>query len=379
MKKIVIIGANSFQNPLILKAKEMGYETHVFAWEDGAVGKETADYFYPISITEKEQILEKCREIQPDGVATIGSDLANVTAQYLAKQLGLPCNSEECIYISTNKYAMREAFMKAGVAVPYFVKVTEQDDFEKVTAQMKFPVIVKPTDRSGSRGITKVDSVTKIADAVKAATKDSFEKCAVIEEYIEGEEYSCECISYQGQHTVLAVTKKYTTGSPHFIETGHLEPAPLTKEIYEKVKQEIPKALDALKIRQGASHPEFKISPDGEIRFIEIGSRMGGDCIGSHLVPLSTGYDFTKMVIQAAVGERPEIVQNQSEAYAAIRFIFSQEDFEIYQKQKANHPESLVFVSEIDPIGEHEVVDSSTRYGYFIMASRSMDDIRNVF
>ena len=98
MKKIVIIGANSFQNPLILKAKEMGYETHVFAWKDGSIGERTADYFYPISIVEKEAILEECRRIQPDAVATIASDLANITVQYLAEQLGLPHNSDNCIY-----------------------------------------------------------------------------------------------------------------------------------------------------------------------------------------------------------------------------------------------------------------------------------------
>ena len=80
MKKIVIIGANDFQNQLILKAKEMGYETHVFAWQDGSIGERTADYFYPVSIVEIDQILEICREIKPDAVASIASDLANITA-----------------------------------------------------------------------------------------------------------------------------------------------------------------------------------------------------------------------------------------------------------------------------------------------------------
>ena len=79
MKKIVIIGANDFQRPLIRKAKDMGYQTHVFAWREGATGAADADYFYEISITEKEKILEICKQIQPDGVATIGSDLANIT------------------------------------------------------------------------------------------------------------------------------------------------------------------------------------------------------------------------------------------------------------------------------------------------------------
>ena len=133
MKKIVIIGANSFQNPLILKAKEMGYETHVFAWQDCSIGERTADYFYPISIVEKDEILEKCREIQPDAVVTIASDLANITVQYVASRLGLPSNSDENILISTNKYAMRQAFMDNGVASPKFAKVSEETDLAEAT------------------------------------------------------------------------------------------------------------------------------------------------------------------------------------------------------------------------------------------------------
>ena len=103
MKKIVIIGANDFQNQLILKAKEMGFETHVFAWKEGAVGERTADYFYPISIVETEQILEKCREIKPDAVASIASDLANITVSKVASGQGLTCNNQEIIRLSTKK------------------------------------------------------------------------------------------------------------------------------------------------------------------------------------------------------------------------------------------------------------------------------------
>ena len=115
MKKLVIIGANDFQNQLILKAKSLGYETHVFAWEEGAVGKSTADYFYPISIVEKEEILDKCKQIKPDGVCSIASDLASITVNYVAENLGLPCNKMKYSAIQTNKYKMREAFMAAGM------------------------------------------------------------------------------------------------------------------------------------------------------------------------------------------------------------------------------------------------------------------------
>ena len=140
MKKIVIIGANDFQNQLILKAKEMGFETHVFAWQDGSIGERTADHFYPVSIVEIDESLEKCREIKPDAVATIASDLANITVSKVAAGLGLPGNTPECIELSTNKYAMRSAFLKAGLPTPKFYKV---DRVIQELMEMELPVIVK--------------------------------------------------------------------------------------------------------------------------------------------------------------------------------------------------------------------------------------------
>ena len=138
MKKIVIIGANDFQNQLILKAKEMGFETHVFAWQDGSIGERTADHFYPVSIVEIDEILEKCREIKPDAVATIASDLANITVSKVAAGLGLPGNTPECIELSTNKYAMRSAFLKAGLPTPKFYKV---DRVIPELMEMELPVL----------------------------------------------------------------------------------------------------------------------------------------------------------------------------------------------------------------------------------------------
>ena len=378
MKKIAVIGANNFQNALILKAKEMGYETHVFAWKDGSIGEQTADYFYPISVIEKEQILEKCKEIKPNAVVTIASDLANITVQYVASRLGLPCNPDQCISISTNKNEMRKAFVAAGVKSPKFVKVDCDENIEENLEGMTYPLIIKPTDRSGSRGINKVNSIEEVKALVDVSIQESFEKCAIIEEYIEGNEYSCETISYNGRHHVLNITQKYTTGYPHFIETGHLEPADLSKDMFSIVKSEIFKALDALQIHMGASHSEFKIDRNGEVRIIEIGSRMGGDCIGSDLVPLSTGYDFVKMVIQTALGQEPELVAEHGQQCAGIRFLFNQYDFEILSEVREKWPKVLNFVSPIEEIDSHEVVDSSSRFGYFILCSKDKNLIKEI-
>lgn len=371
--KIVIIGANDFQNPLILKAKEMGFETHVFAWQDGSIGERTADYFYPISIVEKESILEECKKIQPKAVVTIASDLAGITVNYLARKLGLPCNSERNALIATNKYEMRKAFKEAGVSTPEFYIVDENVSLEMVK-QMQLPVIVKPTDRSGSRGITKLESWDGLEDAVKIAAENSFENKALVEEYIEGNEYSCECISQNGKHHFLAITKKFTTGHPHFIETGHMEPSDLSEDVCEKIKGQIFKALDALEITVGASHSEFKVDKNGNARIIEIGARMGGDCIGSDLVQLSTGYDFVKLTIQAALGEKMEFEKSHEQQVAVIRFIFSKEDYDNFQNIQKNYPEKIYRTSEFDLEMQEKIVDSSSRYGFYILVCDSQEE-----
>ena len=373
-KKVVIIGANDFQNPLILKAKELGYETHVFAWKDGSIGEKTADFFYPISIVEKEEILEKCREIKPDAILTIASDLATITVNYVASKLGLTCNSLECTEISTNKFKMRQAFKKANIPVPKFEIVDENTNLDILNG-MEYPLIVKPTDRSGSRAINKILKKEELSDAIKLAVENSFEKKAIVEEYIDGDEFSAESISFHGKHNFLTVTRKQTTGYPHFIETGHIEPAGLSEEIIEKIKSAILPALDSLKIENGASHAEFKITPNGDIRIIEIGARMGGDCIGSDLVKISTGYDYVKMVIDVALGKEPVLEKVSVPKIAVIKFIFNKEDLNGLEKIKKEKPEKIYFVSEIKDFGGHKIVDSSSRYGYYILALDSIDEI----
>ena len=371
MNKIVIIGANDFQKPLIQKAGQMGYETHVFAWSEGATGAEDADYFYEISITEKEEILEKCREIKPDAVATIGSDLANITVQYLAEKLGLPGNSRECIINTTNKAAMRQALSEAGIPVPFFRAVSEG---ERIVPP-SWPVVVKPTDRSGSRAVTRAERMEELEEAIKAAVAQSFEKKAIVEEYISGAEYSVETISFRGKHRCLAITKKFTTGDPHYIEVGHLQPAPLPQEIEEKVKENVFRALDALKVEFGAGHSELRIDSKGNIRIIEIGSRMGGDCIGSDLVPLSCGQDFTAMVIDTAAGREPQFAKNAPAMVSAIRFIMNEKDFVHLEKLKAEHPENIRKIVLEGEVKKAKISDSGSRPGFYILQAATQEEM----
>jgi biotin carboxylase len=364
-KHLAIIGASYLQLPLIEKAKELDYVTHVFAWRENAVGEAAADHFYPISIVEKDEILEKCREIGICGICTIASDLAAVTVNYVANALGLPGNSMQATLLSTNKHEMRKAFQRRGDPSPASLLVDESTQLDAL--QLRFPVIVKPTDRSGSRGIYKLDSREHLREAVAAALSAGFEKKALIEEFACGEEYSVEYISYHGEHHFLAMTQKFTTGAPHFIETGHLEPATVDDETLNRVRQVVEHALDTLGLENGASHSELKIDSDGTIRIIEIGGRMGGDCIGSDLVYYSTGIDFTRAVIQVACGEAPDLRPTHPPQSARVVFLFTQQDLEEYRRLCREEPERLLRLVDLHLEFLGKSTDSSNRAGCYIV------------
>lgn len=366
MQKLAIIGGSYLQLPLVRKAKELGIETHCFAWADGAVCKNEADFFYPISITEKETILEICKNIKIDGVTTIASDLAVLTVTYIASEMNLVSNPVEYAEITTNKFKMRENFLKYSIPSPKFTEVDVSGAYD--INDFNYPLIVKPTDRSGSRGVEKVDSPDMLKSAIHRALKESFSKTAIIEEFIEGKEISVESISYKGRHYILQITDKVTTGAPYFVELEHHQPSSLPQQTQEKVRKIVLKALDSLHIQFGASHSELKVTESGDIKVIEIGARMGGDFIGSHLVQLSTGYDFLKAVIMVALGEEihPQITQH---CCSGVYFL-CKETLPRTQRIIANHrryPE--IVEAEVTNTEIRNVECSGDRSGYIIYQS----------
>ena len=363
--KLVVIGAGEFQLPLVLKAKELGYEVHCFAWEAGAVAKDEADFFYPISITDKEAILEKCKEINPVGVLTAGSDLAMPTVAYVCEALKLCCNSYEVACRCTNKYEMRRIMRDAGVCSPFFMLADANTDL--CDDAIPYPVIVKPSDSSGSRGIHLANNREELASAIKQSCGFSPTSTAIIEEYIQGNEYSCECISYEGNHTFLAFTKKFTTGAPNYRENGHIQPDDIPEEFKDSIKSTIFKAITALGVTYGATHTEFKVDSEGNVGIIEIGARMGGGCIGSDLVYLSTGKDFLKMIIDVACSKAPDLsVTGTVHKQAKIDFIFTEKDIEKLEKLKSSNPESIVRISKFNMENLGKTTDCSNRVGYYI-------------
>jgi len=365
--RLIILGTNEYQNPLILRAKELGYETHVFGWPTGAIGEKTADVYHPVNILDYDLLWKEVKKVNPCGVASIASELAMHPMNYLLRKLGIPCNNETTERIATNKYLMRCAMRDAGLDSPRFVLVEES--FNKSDAEsLTYPLIIKPVDLSSSRGVMKINGPEELDEAVAYAMGWSKEKKAILEEYIEGPEYSGESIAYEGRYKLLAVTEKSTTGAPHFVETGHKQPADLSNEVLNKVEQTLYRAFASMGIEYGAVHPEFRIDSNGDIYFMEIGARMGGDCIGSDLVPLSSGYDYMGMVISIGCGKAPSFDKICDPRVASIKYVITQEDMREFERIKKEEPGCVIRSSEMKALSGSPILKSADRAGYYIVA-----------
>lgn len=300
-EKIAVLGANEPLIPFYRQAKALGYEIIGIAIEKGAVCKQYCDKFYPVSFADKEDVVEVCRKEKIDGITSFSLESALPTVVYVANKLGLVSNSEDSIKLTQSKYAQRQALEKAGIPVPKYYYIQNETDLGNVNCC--FPVIVKPVDSGGSQGICKVEHQDRLIEAFKYAISFSRSSNAIVEEFVDGREFSVEYISHQGKHYYLQVTDKVTSGEPRFVEMQHHQPADIPATVQKRIRTMVEEALTALKIDNSASHTEIKWNSNDELFIIETGARMGGDFISSDLVRLSTGYDFVEGAIKLAVGK----------------------------------------------------------------------------
>lgn len=313
--KIAIIGASYGQLPLCVKAREMGLETICFAWENGAICREYVDKFYPISVLEKERILEVCREEGVDGVVSNASDVLAEIVAFLSEKLGLIGNSFEKILFIKNKYIVRDltSSIENLQSIRYCKYQGEEPSF--------YPCVVKPFIGASKKGVYFVDNREEFIKAISYAKGISDD--ILIEEYIDGREISVETISFNGVHYIVQVTDKENSGAPHFVELGHHQPAILSIELRDKVCRVVSLILDKVDFKNGAAHIEMKIDSKENLYLIEINPRGGGDEISSQLVYLSTGYDYVRSIINVAVGKF-DVPQIENLNYSGIYYLCNQ-------------------------------------------------------
>lgn len=384
MKKIMILGASILQLPAIKKAKEMGLSVVAVDMNPNAIGfHEEGIEKEVISTIDIPKVLNAAKRHKIDGVMTLASDMPMRTVAAVSKELELVGITEETALKATNKACMREALKQAGVPIPVFYKVSNEVECLSAVSNFKAPFIVKPADNSGSRGIVKVDDLHNtdvILDAYNYSKASSRNGDVVVEEYMNGLEVSVETITVNGECHVIQITDKITTGSPHFVEMGHAQPSQLDSATKEKISIVAKMANKAIGITNGPSHTEIIVTENGP-KIVELGARLGGDCITTHLVPLSTGVDMVESCIKIALGEAPDITAKFARG-AAIRYITCKSGRikEIFGIDAARLENGIRQVSLVRNVGDivPQIKSSSDRPGFVIAQGSSVTEAINI-
>ena len=319
MKKLLIIGASILQLPAIKRAKEMVLEVAVADYNPNAIGIKYADHYFNASTIDQEAIVNVAQQYRPDGIMTLATDMPMRSVAAASKAIGVKGISMDTAIKATDKGEMIKAFKANGVESPWYYIISVGDSITKIKNKLSYPCIVKPTDNAGSRGVIIAMNEDEFNDAINYSRTEGRSGDVIIEEYLEGHEVSVEIIVAAGFVHILSITDKLTTGAPHFVELGHNQPSTLSISEQEKIKDLAIRAVKAVGIEDGPAHVEIMLTKDGP-KMIELGARMGGDCITTHLIPLSTGIDMIEATINISLGLTPEICP-KFEKGSAIRFI----------------------------------------------------------
>ena len=371
VKKILILGGSEFQIPLVKCAKEKGFIVGVVDINKNAPACKYADYIFEQSLKDREAVLEVAKQFSPDGITVGMVDVAVQTCAYVLSKLNLPGMDEETAFRATDKHEMIKAFKKYGVPHPEFVYISK-GEIDNVEVGMGYPLIVKPVDMAGSRGIFLVNSKQELRDAIVKSSAISDRGDVIVEEYLDGPEVSVELVIKEGNPEVIQVTDKTTSGAPHFAEIGHLQPSQLSDDIILKIKDVACSAAKSLGLFNCLGHAEIKVTSKGP-KMVEIGARAGGDGIAEQLIELSTGVSFCDMALQIAVGEEIIIPENRLNRASCIRFILSKKGKleSISGVDEARKIDGIVDININGVIGKQyqEMIDNSGRIGYVIASS----------
>lgn len=306
MKRLMIVGASVLQLPAILKAKEMGLHVAVVDYNPEAVGIPYADVYYNASTMDEDAVIAAAEDYSPDGIMTLATDLPMRGVAKASEKLNLHSISYETAIKATDKYEMITAFKDHGVPSPWFFVVDSLEDLQSHKNDVSYPCIIKPTDNAGSRGVVKVYTYEELISYYGYTLSNSRNGKVIVEEYLHGPEVSVEVMVVDGEVHILQITDKITTGTPYFVEMGHIQPSQLSANIQDAICKLTCAACKAVGIDRGPAHVEMRVTSRGPV-MIELGARMGGDNITTHLVPLSTGIDMIGCTIAMAMGENPDI------------------------------------------------------------------------
>lgn len=309
MKKILMLGGSMQQIPAIKRAKAMGHYVITCDYMPENPGHKYADEFYNVSTTDLEGVFSLAKRLKIDGIVAYASDPAAPTAAYVSEKLGLPGNPFESVKLLTEKDLFREFLKEYGFNTPEACGYSTYEEAIADINRFRFPVMVKPVDSSGSKGVVKVYEKSGIEEAVKEALSYSRGKRFIIEEFIEkkGYQISGDGFSIDGKLVFTSYGNELYSGkgTREYVALGEFWPSLLTVEQKQKVDDELQRLITALGMKTCAYNIEVILDKNDTPYILELGPRNGGSYI-PQLIQYATGVDLVEYTIKGALGESCE-------------------------------------------------------------------------
>ena len=372
-KSILIFGVGELQRSIIRRAKLKGLFTIGIDPCADAVCKDEVDAFEIIGGQNYEGTMAVAKKYGISAIVTAATDKPLVMMARVAKELQLPFFSVETAQWSTDKYQMKQRFMEGGVpcASGRLIAMAEEAN------DLYYPLIVKPRDNSGSRGVKLCRSKEELKESLQEALEYSHLDTILVEEYIEGQEYSIEGLHFEGKSEVIQFTEKTTTDFPYNVELVHKQPANLSEKQKNDIRELISKIAQCMHFENCASHTELKISDRGII-VIETSPRLGGDYITSTLVPLSTGINMEDQLLNIALGGKVDTQTGRVNKASGVCFFCLPQGVVKWIDPKNNEvstwPGVYDYELELKEGDEvHQITSSLNRYGHFIIVAKTRE------
>jgi carbamoyl-phosphate synthase large subunit len=372
MQRILILGAGEMQLPIIQKAIESSIYTIVVDMDAKAPGLLIANKTALISTIDYDKILLLAKEEHIDGILTTSDFPVNIVAK-VAQELSLPAMSVNVAKICTDKYLQRSLLKEHKIKTPIFKLIEAISELEGVDY---FPLVIKPVDSSASRGVKKVANFEELQFQYLKSKEYSKKGKVIVEEFLEGREFSVEAITQKGITNIIAITEKLTNKSDngYFVEDCHIIPARITKEEYQTISNEVLNAIQAIEIDNSPTHTEVILNKTGAY-IVEIACRLGGDYITSDLVPLATGVSMLQNLLNLSLGKEVAVTSKYNKV-AAVQFL-NQNNYKncVALVESGN---KAIIRSEIKPYHTNEISSSFERMGYVILNTNSIEEMETL-
>ena len=321
--QILILGAGIMQGPAIRAAQEMGFEVTAADADPSAPCVSLASRFAQVDLKDRKGIEALARSLMEDGglsgIMTAGTDFP-ATVAWAAQQLNLPGIPYETALNASDKDRMRHCFKKAGLPSPDFAVITKPEwDAELFPP---FPLVLKPVDNMGARGCRRVDTKEEFVAAAKDALAFSRSGRAIVEEYMEGPEFSIDALVYQGEITMCGIADRHIFFPPYFIEMGHTMPSNEDPAHIRALLETFSQGVKALGIDNGAAKGDIKLTKRGPM-IGEIAARLSGGYMSGWTYPYSSGVMPVRGAIEIAVGRKPSKLTHEWSQTAAERAFIS--------------------------------------------------------